>query len=689
MGGTSPEEIARQHAEAHVLLELQPLDSLPPPEVGPAIPLAHMTERVSDLVVVQDIACVTGATYVQSLRQQPQQSDTSTQSTDEDPHHEDDCENENVTVPNRLALHDSVAASPTDPATKAASLSNELLLPLEALAPYWSFRGQVDVTALQRLVQEGYNHQSTPLFSNKRYTSADIGNTTDYWDTIHASVHNVTIQRPSHDQWGIPKIALVFCDDYFHRIYDLPWWTAPDSPFRPTIQAILDVLQIKGDQIVRLLLASLPPGVTIPIHSDSGEWVHQSHRIHVPVLVHNPDQILFRCGPNLERIPTRPGHVLEINNQAWHAVSNCDSDHRVHLILDYVEAGTSVPRQRIALAPGEALRQTRRSVDRALEAGRRPTPSFLILGAQKAGTTSLYEALMQHAWLFRPVKSRETHALDWRWNGKLKTVAAQRNHVQSFFKTQALYHYPSCLTGDSTPSYLIDSRRVIPRLQSVWSHWREMKFFVMLREPMARCESHYAMVTSPVGTPAQLKARGSEWRTSSFEEVLQADLDLLSKSGVIPYWQGDHINQQVYDAFVNTEEEYQAWQRYLAHIPLYTGSYSLVGRSLYALNLLPWLRAMESRQFHVIALEDWSARPESVIDHVWRHLDIPSCRAVETTAKNTRAYESKLSPEWRERLERFFEPQNERLVQFLQSSHIPWTRRWIYSDKANDRNPVE
>jgi hypothetical protein len=215
-----------------------------------------------------------------------------------------------------------------------------------------------------------------------------------------------------------------------------------------------------------------------------------------------------------------------------------------------------------------------------------------------------------------------------------------------------------------------------------------MKFMVMLREPLQRCESHYAMVTSPVGTPAQLKARGSEWRESTLEQVLESDLDLLQKCGVIPYWKENQLNRQVYDKFINTEEEYQAWQRYLSHIPANTGSYALVGRSLYALNLLPWFRAMDRSQFYVISLEDWSSQPQTVLGKLWQHLEVPHCSTVDAKAQNTRAYESKLSDEWKDRLQRFFEPHNERLVSLLDSKVNPWSRCWVYSQQETEMEQV-
>jgi len=378
---------------------------------------------------------------------------------------------------------------PTDTTTTATENSSSRNIVV------WSSRGHVDVTALQKLVREGYRIAPSPDTSKdaaskndkqnetknnihnaqKKYTETDVQSKTNLWDPINAAVHNVHIHRPSHDAWGIGKIICIFADDFLQDIYELPWWYLRRD-LRDSVQPIFDTLQITQGQVVRLLLASLPPGVTIPLHQDSGAWVKRTHRVHVPILVEHPSEVIFRVGVTddlLERIDCTPGHVFEMNNQCRHAVSNCSDDFRVHLILDYVDAAvapsttltttTTIPR--IQLEAGERLLQTRRSVDRLKARGTRPTPSFLILGAQKAGTTSLYEYMMQHPLIIKP-KRRETHCLDWRWKQALMphkkfTTEELRAHCCLFYQEAALRFHPSCCTGDSTPSYLLDSRRVI------------------------------------------------------------------------------------------------------------------------------------------------------------------------------------------------------------------------------------
>ena len=130
-------------------------------------------------------------------------------------------------------------------------------------------------------------------------------------------------------------------------------------------------------------------------------------------------------------------------------MSNWSDAWRVHLIFDYLcdddtdetdendaaergaaaagGAGAALPRvvpahlwpappPPVRLAAGEVLRQTRRSIDRALDAAARAraAPSWIIIGAMKGGTTALYEYLMAHPLCVRG-RRRETHFFDWRW----------------------------------------------------------------------------------------------------------------------------------------------------------------------------------------------------------------------------------------------------------------------------------
>lgn len=447
---------------------------------------------------------------------------------------------------------------------------------------------------------------------------------------------------------------------------------------RKAIQPILDTLNINEKQVVRMLFAGLPPQVTIPIHHDTGAWVKATHRIHVPIIVDDPNLILFRCGPTpstMKRVNVVPGHVFEMNNQAKHAVSNCSMTHyRVHLILDYVHH--THHHTRIPLDPGETLLQTRRTVDRKVDYGKTPTPSFIILGAQKAGTTSLYEYLNQHPNIVK-AKRRETHNLDWRWDSSQTTIADQKKHCLAFYHSDQLKHYPSLHTGDSTPSYLLHTHVVIPRMKKLFP-W--VKFMIMLRDPVQRAISHYHMVTDTHGSPEQLKTRGLEWRQKSLMEVIESEIQILKEDGLIPYW--DVETQQLdYDLFLNfvgSEEEDKAWTRFQKrHIPLNTGSHSLLARGLYHIQIRHWFKAFPCDQFLVIQLERMKGPNgvQNIMRKVYSFLNLQNCKVKDDSPKNSRNYDP-VEEEVVLFLKRFYEAHNKRLRELLNGDE--WTNPWPY-----------
>jgi len=155
------------------------------------------------------------------------------------------------------------------------------------------------------------------------------------------------------------------------------------------------------------------------------------------------------------------------------------------------------------------------------------------------------------------------------------------------------------------------------------------------------------MVTSREGSPAQLKTRGSEWRALSFDQVVWEDLRRMNECGLLPYWnfpEGfdgsiDGLNWEecqfdaaTFRSFSGSQEENAAWDLYLkTYIPLGTGSYGLLSRGLYELNLRPWLAEFNYEDFLVLRLEAMSQEDEGIektLMSVWNHLNIPPIGAL-------------------------------------------------------------
>ena len=110
----------------------------------------------------------------------------------------------------------------------------------------------------------------------------------------------------------------------------------------------------------------------------------------------------------------------------------------------------------------------------ATMAWRGNTPDFLIIGAQKAGTTALFDSLLRHPEVGRPFR-KEVHFYDANSSGDLDVY---RSH---FWGSSDL------IWGEATPEYL-DTPGVASRVRN---DFPSVKLIVTLRCPVRRAISHY------------------------------------------------------------------------------------------------------------------------------------------------------------------------------------------------------
>lgn len=273
------------------------------------------------------------------------------------------------------------------------------------------------------------------------------------------------------------------------------------------------------------------------------------------------------------------GRVVELNNQAKHAVNNNLDRYRTHLIFDYVDEH---PITRIPVNPQEKIYQTRRSINLAREAGSgKKCPTFIILGAQKSGTTTLYEFLNQHPLVLKG-KRRETHFFDWRWPKVANQSIPDQAHqlYMQYFHQDAMYSHASLISGESTPSYIFHYDLSIPRIKAIcpWSH-----LFIILRNPVDRAYSQYQMCVSLDGEPAQLAVRGrSSYVGKSFREAVQQEIQELKANAISPSTSSEDFIEKI----VNKR-------------PMGHGGHSIVARGLYCLQIRPFLDAFGEDQLKV------------------------------------------------------------------------------------------
>ena len=251
----------------------------------------------------------------------------------------------------------------------------------------------------------------------------------------------------------------------------------------------------------------------------------------------------------------------------------------------------------------------------------RMLPDFLIIGAQKCGTTSLYEYLVQHPSVGTSIE---------------KEVRYFNNHFDkgvNWYKA----HFPTrlrrfaagsqgdgrFLTGEGEPSYLPNP--VAP--QRVKDLIPDVKLIVMLRDPVKRAYSHYM----------HRFVRDRESRT--FEEVVATDKELL-KHGWENLPTGDLIR--------------------LGHL-----HYSYLARGYYADQLQIWLSVFPREQFLIICAEDFFSGTQAIFDDVLEFLGLGPHVLEKADRRNVGKYTEPMSDELREDLREYFAPHNERLYEMV------------------------
>lgn len=193
-------------------------------------------------------------------------------------------------------------------------------------------------------------------------------------------------------------------------------------------------------------------------------------------------------------------------------------------------------------------------------------PNLFILGAAKAGTTTLHDCLAAHPEIYMTrVKEPQffshddvySRGIDW--------------YRDEFFAGSAAYR----VRGESTPHYLFyekAAQRIAKDLPT-----SALRFIVMVREPVARAYSLYW----------NMVAEGME--DLSFEQALAAE---------------DERSRDVA----------------LQHEGAVSVQY--VQSSLYARQIKTYLKYFGREQFHVVVLEDFKQAPERVLDEICAFLGV-------------------------------------------------------------------
>jgi Sulfotransferase domain len=257
-------------------------------------------------------------------------------------------------------------------------------------------------------------------------------------------------------------------------------------------------------------------------------------------------------------------------------------------------------------------------------------PTYLVVGAQKSGTTSLHHYLSEHpAVLTARIKEvqyfTKYHARGEGW------YRAQFPLVSSAWTVRRRLGVRPAV-GEATAACLFDPRSP----ERVHAFDPALRLVAVLRDPVERAFSHF-----------QMELRWGR-ETGTFEEALAREEAELP--AVLERMREDPECEPA-DGLART----------------------YVARGLYADQLERWLRLFPREQLLVLMSDELLDDPAGTMEAVAGFLGVPEWHAARYQRRGVREY-APMAPETRERLVQLFEPHDLRLAELL-GRELPWSRQ--------------
>lgn len=249
----------------------------------------------------------------------------------------------------------------------------------------------------------------------------------------------------------------------------------------------------------------------------------------------------------------------------------------------------------------------------------RALPNFIILGAQKAGTTSLYEYLSQHPKLV-PSYTKEVHYFD----------GGIESNENCFYKGEAWYraHFPlrwklaqSKRTFEASPLYLFHPYAPMRISELI----PKAKLVVLLRNPVERAISQYF----------HEKRTGDE--TLPIMDAFQAEGRRLRRA----------IDMRDYNDY-----------SYIHH--------TYLSRGLYHQQLIRYLECFDRHQILILNSEEFFTHPSKTLKSVFAFAEVDDKVTLEDLKpRNVGISKEKVGSSVYKYLEDYFRPHNQKLYDLI------------------------
>jgi tetratricopeptide (TPR) repeat protein len=242
----------------------------------------------------------------------------------------------------------------------------------------------------------------------------------------------------------------------------------------------------------------------------------------------------------------------------------------------------------------------------------RKKPQFIVIGAEKCGTTSLYWYLRQHPKIFTSLE-KELDFFDQEFGKGIDWYLAHFSQVPND---------DTYSVGEVSPNYIYS----LQAPQRIYELLPKVKLIVLLRNPIERTISRYFMI----GRNTQKSLNIGEDLTLEINQLREAENN-------------------------NGDIDFNKLTRYTDRN---------VGNSLYYYHLKRWLSIFPREQLLAVKSEDFYEQPSATMTNIFDYLGLPNYPLDNYPKHNSGDY-SPIDGEIRAKLGAFFNPHNQRLEDLL------------------------
>jgi hypothetical protein len=145
------------------------------------------------------------------------------------------------------------------------------------------------------------------------------------FDTGNINKFQTTIKEFNESKWAVLEIA--YADPTVYASY-----ISPTKSYYDIIERVIEFIG-KNYYVVHAMIAWVTPGQKIEKHVDLQDIYTKTRRIHVQLIQNTESFMSVWAGEVEHKVNIKPGAIYELNNRAYHAVSNLSSQHTYAILV--------------------------------------------------------------------------------------------------------------------------------------------------------------------------------------------------------------------------------------------------------------------------------------------------------------------------------------------------------------------